>query len=103
VKNPIASWLNHKGKLTEKANALQDYAKILSRHPKSDGSVIKMFGHTHMPMILEDISVINSGDWMENSTFITYEIDSGSITVRLMKNVDGNIKEEGLMTRPLNI
>lgn len=95
VKNPIASWLNHKGKITEKPKAIKEYKKILSRHPKSEGSVIKMFGHTHMPIILEDISVINSGDWMENSTFIIYEIYPTNIIVKLMRNVDGDIKRTG--------
>jgi UDP-2,3-diacylglucosamine pyrophosphatase LpxH len=100
-KNPIASWLNHKGKSSEKNKALEQYAKILKRHPNSEGCLIKMFGHTHMPIILEEISVINSGDWMENATFITYEVNSSAITAKLNRNVNGEIKEIGLITRPL--
>lgn len=50
----------------------------LIRRVKSNGKLI-VFGHTHVPMIDKELRILNTGDWMENTTFVIQ--DDGVLTL----------------------
>lgn len=45
------------------------YYRDLIKRVKPEGKII-IFGHTHVPTIDKDMRIVNTGDWMENMTFV---------------------------------
>jgi len=45
------------------------YYRDLIKRVKPEGKII-IFGHTHVPTIDKDMKIVNTGDWMENMTFV---------------------------------
>lgn len=50
------------------------YYRDLIKRVKPEGKLI-VFGHTHVPTIDKDMRIVNTGDWMENMTFVVQNED----------------------------
>lgn len=99
IKNPIASWLDSKLKDAGDSANLKYYETVLKRHKNSGAYIFKVFGHTHLPMIVERIGVINTGDWMEHSTYCTIKVTDTELGATLNKVSYGKpVKVEELVS-----
>lgn len=78
IKNPVAEMLDAKLKnpTDEKTHAY--YKQVLKRHKGSSSYALKVFGHTHIPIIVDGLGVVNTGDWMEHATYVELEADENN-------------------------
>lgn len=75
IKNPVAELLDAKLKDPTSDETLAYYRQVLKRHKGSSAYPLKVFGHTHIPLIVDQLGVINTGDWVEDATFVEIVTD----------------------------
>lgn len=69
------------------------YEDLLRRIKPGNNAIV--FGHTHVPLIDEKYRLVNTGDWMENQTFVIRD-DNALILYSYVS--EGHLVEQGKLT-----
>lgn len=78
---PIYDQLSNSGGIGDTQEEHEKYySKVRSRIGVPNGMVL-VCGHTHRPIVIQSMLVINDGDWMKNTTFVEINHDDKLATL----------------------
>ena len=72
------------------------YQDLIRRVKPGNNAII--FGHTHVPIIDEELKIVNTGDWMDNQTFVIRDENTFNLFSYVSKD---NIVSLGELVLPL--